>query len=79
MTLTCRTLTELLIDYVEGALPDDQRLLMDRHMCGCVPCAIYLRTYQDTIRLTHSLPDTSLPDEFASRLKAMLSDICREE
>lgn len=79
MTLTCRTLTELLIEYVDGTLPDEQRMLMDRHMCGCVPCAIYLRTYQDTIRLTHTLPETPLPPEFASRLKAVLDDVRRED
>lgn len=78
MTLTCRTLAELLIDYVDGSLPADQRSLMDRHMCGCVPCAIYLRTYQDTIRLTHALPEAPIPPEFAARLQAVLQDVAEQ-
>ena len=72
MTLTCRKVTEILIDFVEGTLPDEQRTLLERHLCGCVPCAIYMHTYHDTIRLTHALPDEPLPSEFATRLKAMI-------
>lgn len=72
MSLTCRKVTEILIDYVDGSLPDEQRNLLERHLCGCVPCAIYMHTYHDTIRLTHSLPDEPLPAEFAERLKSMI-------
>jgi len=74
MNLTCRKVTELLIDFVEGTLTDDQQSLLQRHLCGCVPCAIYMHTYHDTIRLTHALPDEPLPPEFAARLKAMLNE-----
>jgi anti-sigma factor RsiW len=76
MSLTCRRVTEILIDYVEGALGEDQRSLLERHLCGCVPCAIYMHTYRDTIRLTHALPDEPLPAEFAARLKAMIEKEC---
>jgi anti-sigma factor RsiW len=72
MTLTCLKVAEILIDYVDGTLPDEQRTLLQQHLCGCVPCAIYMHTYSDTIRLTHSLPDAPLPAEFACRLKSML-------
>jgi anti-sigma factor RsiW len=72
MSLTCRKVAELLIDFADGTLPADQRALLERHLCGCVPCAIYMHTYHDTIRLTQALPDEPLPEEFAARLKSML-------
>lgn len=72
MSLTCRKVAELLIDFADGTLPPDQRALLERHLCGCVPCAIYMHTYHDTIRLTQALPDEPLPPEFAARLKSML-------
>jgi hypothetical protein len=79
MNLTCRKVTELLIDFVEGTLTEDQQSLLQRHLCGCVPCAIYMHTYHETIRLTHALPDEPLPTEFATRLKAMLNEArCQE-
>jgi anti-sigma factor RsiW len=74
MTFTCRKVAELLIDYVEGSLTEDQQSLLQMHLCGCVPCAIYMHTYRDTIRLTHALPDEPLPPEFAARLKAVLDE-----
>jgi len=74
MTLTCRKVAELLIDIVDGSLSEDQQTLVQRHLCGCVPCAIYMHTYRDTIRITHSLPAEPLPTEFAARLKKVLEE-----
>lgn len=76
MNLTCRKVTEILVDYVDGSLPEHDRDTLQRHLCGCVPCAIYLRTYHDTIILTKSLPDVPLPAELMSRLKAMIEKEC---
>jgi anti-sigma factor RsiW len=76
MMLTCRKVAEILIDFVDGTLPDEQRSLLERHLCGCVPCAIYIHTYSDTIRLSRALPDEPLPPEFATRLKAMIDEAC---
>lgn len=72
MTLTCRKVAEILIDYVDGTLPADERGILERHLCACPPCAIYMHTYHETIRITRSLPNEPLPDEFACRLKSMI-------
>lgn len=72
MNLTCRHVAELLIDYVDGSMPTEQRELLKRHLCGCVPCAIYLHTYQDTIRMTKSLPEAPMPKELSERLWAAM-------
>jgi len=77
--MTCRRITELLIDFVDGNLPEEEHALLQRHLCGCVPCAIYLHTYQDTIQLTKSLPEEPLPMEFACRLKAMITEACQKK
>lgn len=74
MTLTCRKVAELLIDIVEGSLSEEQQSLVQRHLCGCVPCAIYMHTYRDTIRVTHALPPEPMPPEFAARLKKLLTE-----
>lgn len=79
MTLTCRKVAEILIDYVDGTLADEDRSILERHLCGCVPCAIYMQTYHETIRITHSLPDAPLPPEFSCRLKSMIDRACSEE
>ena len=78
MTLTCRKVAELLIDFVDGTLTEEQTSLLQRHLCGCVPCAIYMHTYRDTIRVTHALPDEPLPTEFAARLKKVLEEAAQK-
>jgi len=72
MRISCREITELLIDYVEGDLPETRMITMQQHICGCVPCAYYLETYHATIEATHALPDEPLPPEFEARLRQVL-------
>lgn len=61
--MTCRTLVELLTDYLEGALPDDERTLLDAHLAGCEACTRYLAQVHTTIRLTGMLREEDLaPD-----------------
>lgn len=76
MNLTCRRVAEILIDFVDGSLPEEDRDLLQRHLCGCVPCAIYIRTYSDTIILTKSLPDVPPPPELISRLRTAMANQC---
>ncbi len=78
--MNCRKVTELLIDFVDGSISAEMRAEVQRHMCGCVPCAIYLHTYSDTIRVTQALPDAPIPREFADRLLAALrAETCKDE
>lgn len=72
MNLTCRHVAEILIDYVDGSLPAEERDVLQRHLCGCVPCAIYLHTYRDTIKMTKALPEAPMPAELTARLKALI-------
>jgi anti-sigma factor RsiW len=74
MRMTCRDVAELLIDFVEGDLPEQDMLTLQRHICACPPCMFYLETYQTTIQVTHALPDEPLPPEFEARLRAVLEE-----
>ncbi len=62
-SMTCRTLVELLTDYLEGALPDDERALLEAHLAACEACTRYLAQVRTTIRLTGMLREEDLaPD-----------------
>jgi anti-sigma factor RsiW len=75
VSLTCRDLVNLLLDYVGGDLSDEDRRKVERHVCDCPPCGVYLRTYQITIRVGGQLPQRPLRPDFACRL----ADAVREE
>jgi anti-sigma factor RsiW len=52
--ITCRELIDFLHDYVENALPSDQRLIFERHLGICPECVAYLRNYEATVHLGRS-------------------------
>ena len=65
--LTCRELTELVTDYVEGRLSLWQRVRFTMHVGMCPSCREYVRQ----MRLTRSVVGSALPelpDEVAAEL-----------
>jgi anti-sigma factor RsiW len=75
--MTCRVMTQLLIDFVSGELPPEHHAQVEQHLQACPPCVAYLQTYQHTIRLARQLPCEPLPPELDQRLRAALADIDR--
>ena len=70
--MSCRELVELLIDFLDGELPDERRRVLEAHLALCPPCLAYLETYKTTIQLTRKLPNVPPPPELLIRLKAAL-------
>ena len=61
--LSCQELTELVTDYLEGALPPAERARFEEHLAECGNCEIYLEQIRATIRITGTLsPDTLLAE-----------------
>ncbi len=74
MTLTCDELVDLIFDFVDGGLPDEQVAAFKHHLCGCKPCEKSVNLYQVTIRITKALPkDDPLPAAVEQRLRAALA------
>lgn len=54
--LTCRELTDLVTDYLEGRQTLVQRLRFQIHVGMCRHCRAYLRQFKQTIRALAELP-----------------------
>lgn len=67
--LTCRELTELATDYLEGRMPLRRRVAFWFHVAMCGHCRAYLRQMKATVRTLGRLPADPIPPEVA---KAML-------
>jgi anti-sigma factor RsiW len=50
--LPCNVFVELVTDYLEDALPVEQRALVDAHLAICVGCATVLDQWRTVISLT---------------------------
>jgi anti-sigma factor RsiW len=59
--ISCRTLTRLLFEFVEGSLPCEHRELVDDHLSQCAQCAALTESYRTIIHLARLLPTVSVP------------------
>ncbi|HET6949401.1 MAG TPA: zf-HC2 domain-containing protein [Acidimicrobiales bacterium] len=49
--LSCRELVASVTDYLDGALPDDRRALVDAHLATCEGCRHVLAQWREVVRL----------------------------
>jgi len=67
--LSCQELVELVTDYLEGALPAEQRARFDAHLEPCRGCTAYLEQMRATIELVGRLtPEDVSPEAEAALL-----------
>lgn len=61
--LSCQELVELVTEYLEGALSEEERERFEAHIGRCDGCGTYLDQMRETIRLAGSLSASALPPE----------------
>jgi anti-sigma factor RsiW len=67
--LVCREFVELVTDYLEGALPEDERIRFEAHLAECDGCTGYL---EDMRRLIGSLNEAPEPPPDAETREALI-------
>jgi anti-sigma factor RsiW len=75
--MTCREVIDLLTDYVEDALPEQERRRVEAHLASCDGCTTYLEQMRETIRLTGMLTEEEIPEAERHRLLAAFRDWTR--
>jgi len=73
--LTCRDVVEILNDYIDGALDDEQRDELERHLVTCEGCLAYLDQLRAVTRVAGTLRAEDVP---APMMDALL-DAFRQE
>lgn len=49
--ITCEEFEHFVVDYLDDALPDNQRRIFERHLKICPECIDYIEHYKQTIEL----------------------------
>lgn len=75
--LKCKECIDLLVDYLEGALPEAQEKHLDEHFLGCPPCLDFLDQYRASSTLCRKALDTEMPRELSDKLKEFLHKECK--
>ena len=68
--LTCIELVELVTDYLEGGLSDDEREQFEAHLGECEACANYLDQIRQTIAVVGRVEPEDISDEAKAELLA---------
>ncbi|MBY0313563.1 MAG: zf-HC2 domain-containing protein [Phycisphaerales bacterium] len=59
--MTCHECVDFLLDYVDGALGDEQKFVFESHLAFCPDCTTYVRNYRQAAALTAGLNRSSRP------------------
>jgi anti-sigma factor RsiW len=66
--ITCRELVEVITDFLEGALPVEERDLVERHLAMCTWCETYLDQMQHTLAVVGRLREDEVPSPILDAL-----------
>ena len=66
--MACRELVEVVTDYLEGTLADEDRRRLEEHLRECPYCAAYIEQMRQTIEGLGKLGEESLAPETRSEL-----------
>jgi anti-sigma factor RsiW len=61
--LSCKEIVEVVNDYLEGALPFDDRTAFELHLAYCDGCTEYLRQLRQLGRAAARLREEDLPEK----------------
>jgi anti-sigma factor RsiW len=66
--MNCNELVELVTDYLEGRLPEEDRRRFDAHLEECDACVTYVEQIRDSVALLGTLREDTLPPGAADAL-----------
>ncbi len=72
--LSCKQITEIVTDYLEGRMGVTDRMRFHLHVGMCKPCRAYLRQMRSTIAVLHRLPDEPMPADVRDELRTRFAD-----
>ncbi len=72
--INCQQLVEFCLDYVEGALPDDEQVNFRRHLSLCPDCVTFFETYRRTPEVSR---EAMSPEDLTAQMPASVRESVR--
>lgn len=72
----CPQMMDLLVDYLEEELDEDQLKHLEFHLELCPPCMSFLETYKQTGKVCRDALKKEMPTELKSSLHTFLARAC---
>ncbi len=71
---SCKSVSEFLMDYIEGRLEPKTADRFDAHINSCANCKRYLDQYRETVSLVKEIPGPPVPAELEERTCQFIND-----
>lgn len=72
----CPEMMDLIVDYLEEELDDEERRHLEFHLELCPPCMNFLQTYKQTGTVCREALERQMPSALKSSLHDFLSHAC---
>jgi anti-sigma factor RsiW len=72
--ITCQQIVELVTDYFEGALSEDEAELFEQHLNYCDGCESYVQQMRITIETVGRTGEEDVPPEMREQLLVAFRD-----
>jgi anti-sigma factor RsiW len=70
--INCQQLIDFCFDYIDGSLPQDERVRFAQHLGQCNDCVVFFETYRRTPELTREALATQIPAAVRDSVRSFL-------
>jgi anti-sigma factor RsiW len=74
----CKDLFAELSAYLDGELTPEDRVELEKHLCGCPPCIEFVQSLRRTVDLCHHYESEAAPGPLAPAARERLLAACRK-
>jgi anti-sigma factor RsiW len=71
--ISCHQLIEFCLDYIDGALPQEEQVGFRRHLSQCPDCVTFFETYQKTPQLSREALSAQIPVSVRESVRSFLA------
>ena len=75
--IVCADGVAVLMDYLEGVLPERERAALDAHVAGCPRCTAFVWSYRETPRIFRVATAAAMPAEARASLGRFVASLRR--
>lgn len=61
-SISCQQLDSFIVDYIDGKLTEEQRIVFDNHLSDCPSCMDYVEAYKSAILLGKNAYDKDIDE-----------------
>jgi hypothetical protein len=77
--ISCQDVVDFCLDYLEGALPEEEKNRFRSHLSACGECGAFFETYRRTPQVSRDALVTEMPGPIKDAVRSYLRTRCSGE